>query len=105
MSKKPSSWQDFEYLARHDDELRNLMRIRAIELYFTSDNATAIRAGEFLATLEGDVDSDLDDIGSEELRQARARARAWLLEFQERKTIGNSVSGANGEHTGEHDEA
>lgn len=76
---KPTTWAQFEELNRDPVRLERLMRVRLIELLFTSDNATAIRAAELLTTTSSEsVDDDLSGVPLEKLIEVRERARQYL---------------------------
>lgn len=79
--EKPKSWRDYLELERDPERLRVLMRIRFIELLFTSDNATAIRAAEMLLSMSSEtIEDDFSELSTEDLRALRERARRFISE-------------------------
>lgn len=74
MPPKPQNWNEYVALTEKPLELRRLLEARIIELAFTSDNNTAIRAIELAMTFGSErSESPLSTIGLEILGEVQAR--------------------------------
>jgi hypothetical protein len=78
---KPKSWDEYKALSRDDGRLWDLIRVRLIELVFSQDNATSIRAIELLQSTSSEhIEDDFNDLSIEDLRGLRERARKFIYE-------------------------
>lgn len=78
---KPKSWDECKTLSRDEGRLRDLLRVRLIELAFTQDSAVSIRAIELLSNTSSDqIEDDFSDLSIEDLRGLRERARKFIYE-------------------------
>lgn len=79
MYKKPSQQSDYEALSRNQADLEYAIRVRLIELIFSQDNATSIRAIEQLNLMSSDfVEDDYSGISTEALVKIRQRADEFI---------------------------
>lgn len=74
MPPKPQNWNEYVALTEKPLELRRLLEARIIELAFTSDNNTAIRAIELAMAFGSErSESPLSTIGLEILGEVQQR--------------------------------
>lgn len=68
--QKPTSWDEFTRLLS-DPMLKTILRIRLLELAFTADNATAVKAIEMSIGGSDAADQPLGDVSTADLLRLR----------------------------------
>jgi hypothetical protein len=80
--QRPSSWADYERWSR-DEALFALLRVRLVEIAFVDKGAASVNAIQLLFDLGTDSRlSDLGDVSTEQLEQARARAEQYIRDLE-----------------------
>lgn len=92
---KPSHWIEFEQLEKDPETLNTLIRVRMIQLVFTAENATAVRAAEMLGQLSSvTIEDDLSEFDSETLKNAKRWADEIIKRYDRGETVGDGANGS-----------